>query len=433
MHSHLPLRTIEACRVCGGTELALILSLGSLYVSDFVTDRTIPSPEERYPLELVLCDPEKGGCCLLQLKHTVDPSKMYNFYYYHSGTNALMRQALADIARQASKRAALKKGDLVLDIGCNDGTLLRSYAQKGLKLVGFDPAKNLIPEAKVGTSLIINDYFNADAFEKKLGGKKAKIITSIAMFYDLDDPNRFVADAARCLHPEGVWIIQMSYLPLMLEMNAFDNVCHEHLEYYSMTSLENLLKRHGLKMVDVELNDVNGGSFRVTIRHEDAQERPAGARRVAELKRREKKQRLDEKETYIRFGERVLAIREKLYHFIHSEVKKGKTIYAYGASTKGNTLLQYFNLDSSLIAGAAERNPDKYGKKTVGTMIPILSEDEARSRRPDYFLVLPWHFLKGFLKQERRFFKAGGRFIVPLPEVRILPPGPPRRRRAAKN
>jgi len=318
MHSHLPLRTIETCRVCGSTELAPILSLGSIFVSDFVTDRTVPSPEERYPLELVLCDPEKGGCCLLQLKHSVDPSKMYNFYYYHSGTNAMMCEALADIARQAARRVSLKRGDFVLDIGCNDGTLLRAYKPKGLKLVGFDPAKNLVPEARVGTHRIVNDYFNYEAFEKAFPNKKAKVITSIAMFYDLDEPNRFVADAARCLDPEGLWIIQMSYLPLMLEQNAFDNICHEHLEYYSVHSLRNLLKRHGLKIVDVELNDVNGGSFRVYIRHQDAEESPQGALRVAEFDRLEKKQRLDEKETYVRFGERVLAIREKLYHFIHT-------------------------------------------------------------------------------------------------------------------
>src|SRR3989338_1463252 len=182
MHSHLPLRTIETCRVCGSSELAPILSLGSIFVSDFVTDRTIPSPDERYPLELVLCDPEKGGCCLLQLKHSVDPSKMYNFYYYHSGTNAMMREALADISRQAARRVKLKKGDFVLDIGCNDGTLLRSYSKKGLKLVGFDPAKNLMPEARAGTTRVLNDYFNVAAFEEAFPGKKAKVVTSIAMF-----------------------------------------------------------------------------------------------------------------------------------------------------------------------------------------------------------------------------------------------------------
>jgi len=418
---HLSVKTITQCRVCGSHQLATIISLGSIYVSDFVSDRTA-SAEETYPLELVLCDPAPGGCSLLQLRHSVDPSKMYNFYYYHSGTNVMMRQALADITRQAEKRTPLNRGDLVLDIGCNDGTLLRSYKKKGLKLVGFDPAKNLIHEAQVGTTGIINDYFNYDAFEREFPNKKAKVITSIAMFYDLDDPNKFVADIVQCLHDDGLWIIQMSYLPLMLKANAFDNICHEHLEYYAMISLQNLLKRHRLKVVDVELNDVNAGSFRVYVRHEDGDAPAAGLGRVRALEKSEKRLRLTDKETYFRFAARIFAEREQVYHFIKREVENGKKVFVYGASTKGNTLLQYFNLDYRLIQGAAEKNPDKFGKKTVGTLIPIMSEEEAKRSKPDYFLVLPWHFLDFFLRQEKAYLKSGGHFIVPLPHMRIIPP-----------
>lgn len=417
----LGVRAITQCRVCGKRELDLIISLGSIFVSDFVTDRSAQG-EDTYPLELVLCDPEDGGCGLLQLRHTVDPSKMYNFYYYHSGTNPIMRHALADITRQAEKRVRLKKSDLVLDIGCNDGTLLRSYRTKKLKLVGFDPAKNLIPEAEHGTTKIINDYFNYDAFEARFPKKKARIITSIAMFYDLDEPNKFVADIASSLDKDGMWIVQMSYLPLMLEQNAFDNICHEHLEYYSMLSLQNLLNRHNLRAVDVEENDVNGGSFRIYIQFSDHAARTAGLKRVEAMEKREKRMKLWDKETYFDFAKRVDSVREEVYHFVHREVGKGKKIFVYGASTKGNTLLQYFNLDHRLIAGAAERNPDKFGKKTVGTLIPITSEEEARSAKPDYFLVLPWHFLKGFLAKEKKYLRSGGRFIVPLPEMRIIPP-----------
>ncbi len=418
---HLGVKVVTSCRVCGKPDLDLILSLGSIHVSDFVTDRTVQG-EETYPLELVLCDPAAGGCGLLQLRHTVDPSKMYNFYYYHSGTNDSMRRALEDITRQAERRVRLAKGDLVLDIGCNDGTLLRSYRAKGLKLVGFDPAKNLIPEAEVGTTRIINDYFNYEAYEKHFPRKKAKVITSIAMFYDLDDPNKFVSDIVSCLDQDGLWVIQMSYLPLMLKRNAFDNICHEHLEYYSLFSLQNLLRRHGLRAVDVEENDVNGGSFRVAVRFADKDAPPAGLRRVAAMEKNEKRLGLCDKETYFDFARRVDAVREEVYHFIRREAGKGKTVYVYGASTKGNTLLQYFNLGRRLIQRAAERNPDKFGKKTVGTLIPIISEEEAREAKPDYFLVLPWHFLKNFIKKERKYLRSGGRFIVPLPRMRILPP-----------
>ncbi len=414
-------RIITCCRVCGSHELASILSLGGIYVSDFVTDRASMT-EETYPLELMLCDPEEGGCGLLQLRHTVNPAKMYNFYYYHSGTNASMKKALEDIVHCASKRIRLKPGDLVLDIGCNDGTLLRAYSQKDIRRIGFDPAKNLIPEARIGTTRIINDFFNYEAFEENFHDDKVKIITSIAMFYDLDDPNVFVADIAKCLHPDGLWIIQMSYLPLMLEQNAFDNICHEHLEYYSLMSLQFLLKRHVLKVVDVQLNDVNGGSFRVYVQHEQKEPRAQGLARVRALEKKEKRYRLHEKETYIKFALRVEAIRKKIYHFIKREKARGKTIDVYGASTKGNTLLQHFNLDHHLIRAAAERNPDKFGKKTIGTLIPIISEEESRAARPDYFLVLPWHFLKGFLAREKKYFQSGGHFIVPLPKMRIIPP-----------
>ena len=416
----LGMKTLRYCRVCSSQALTPILSLGNIYVSDFVTDR-LASQAAKYPLELVLCEPKRGGCGLLQLKHTVDPSKMYNFYYYHSGTNALMREALKDITRKAEK-LPLRKGDLVLDIGCNDGTLLRSYGVQGLGLVGFDPAKNLIPEAMVGTTKIINDYFNYEAFAQNYPRRKAKVITSIAMFYDLEDPNRFVSDIVKCLDKNGLWIIQMSYLPLMLETNAFDNICHEHLEYYCMTSLQVLLKRHGLRAVDVELNDVNGGSFRVTVRPEKAKSPVAGLNRVRRMEDKEKKMRLAGKQIYLRFAARVNGIRKQVCRLIKAKQKSGKIIYAYGASTKGNTLLQYFNLDHRFIRAAAERNPDKFGKKTVGTMIPIVSEEEARRARPDFFLVLPWHFLSGFLKRETKYLRSGGRFIVPLPRLKVIPP-----------
>lgn len=421
MSEDFDFKTITQCRVCGSRELALILSLGNVYVSDFVTDR-VSASEKKYPLELVLCDPNEGGCGLLQLRHTVNPEKMYRFYYYHSGTNAMMREALSDITRCAVRKAPLKQNDLVLDIGCNDGTLLRSYGSRGVKLVGFDPAKNLIPEAEVGTTKIVNDYFNRKVFEEHFPGKKARIITSIAMFYDLDDPNQFVSDVAQCLHEDGLWVIQMSYLPLMLEMNAFDNICHEHLEYYSMFSLKNLLSRHRLKPVDIELNDVNAGSFRVYVQHESMKAPAGGLKRVERLEKKETRLGLGDKETYFEFASRVDKVRKKTYHFIKKEVEKGKVVYAYGASTKGNTLLQYYSLDHHLIQGASEKNPDKFGKKTVGTLIPIVSDEEARRVNPDYFLVLPWHFLDNFIKQEKKYLATGGHFIVPLPEMAVIPP-----------
>lgn len=411
MRNNRNYRAITKCRSCGSNHLAPIFSLGSLYVSNFVDS---PRAQKiKAPLELVLCQ----QCSLLQLRHTVSPEKMYRAYWYFSGVNKTMRRELAEIALKATRLANLKSGDLVLDIGSNDSTLLLSYKKKNLKLVGFEPAKNLMPCARIKNVKIINNFFNYSDWQKLFGRAKAKIITAIAMFYDLDDPNKFVADVAECLDEKGVFIIQMSYLSSMLQQNAFDNICHEHAEYYSLASLEKLLERHRLEVFDVILNDVNGGSFRIYIQHQG--QRPI-KNSVARLRKFEKKLSLSDKKIYQDFVSRVIFLGKKLSSFIKKEVKNGKKVYIYGASTKGNTLLQFYNLDHTLIKAAAERNPNKWGKKTIATLIPIISEEQARRERPDYFLILPWHFLKEFIQRERDYLRAGGKFIVPLPNFKII-------------
>jgi len=399
-----------------------VLSLGDQFVSTFVDQPADNEKVPKAPLELVLCDPGSGGCSLLQLRHTVPADLMFKHYWYRSGINKSMTEALADIATSAEKTVALREGDIVVDIGCNDGTLLRSYKTPGILLVGFEPATNLLPFAEVGTSKIVNDYFTLEAYTKHLANR-AKVITSIAMFYDLEDPNKFVEDVTQCLREDGVWIIQMSYLPSMLRQNAFDNICHEHLEYYSLMSLRNLLDRYGLEVFDAELNDVNGGSFRVYVRHGDSRwvgNLHQSRERVANLEKIEADMKLDRIDEYGAFASRVRSICDELYSFVKNEHENGKKIYVYGASTKGNTLLQFCKLDRTLIAAAAERNPDKWGKRTVGTLVPIISEEKARADKPDYFLVLPWHFIEEFKEREKAYLDAGGKLIVPLPNFRII-------------
>jgi len=333
-----------------------------------------------------------------------------------------MRAALAEIAEVAEQSTPLSSNDVVLDIGCNDGTLLRSYRRNDLKRIGFEPAANLVEDARVGTTAVVNDFFSSAAYEAHFGKAKARIITSIAMFYDLENPNQFVEDVARCLEKDGLWIIQMSYLPSMLEQNAFDNICHEHLEYYSLTSLRALVSRHGLRICDVHLNDVNGGSFRVFLRHDSSSLRglPGDAERLKNLESHEDNLGLRRNLVYEKFARRVEDVKANVCRFIRGEVARGKTVYAYGASTKGNTLLQYFGLDSKLIGAAIEKNKDKWGKQTVGTGIPIISEEEGRAANPDYMLILPWHFLNEFRDREKQFLEGGGKFIVPLPRFRVL-------------
>jgi len=407
---------ITKCRVCDSKNLVEILSLGEQYVSDFV-----PSPEEhgeKAPLEFVLCI----DCFLLQLRHSYPKEPLYRNYWYASGVNQTMRAALANITAQAQKLVALKPGDVVIDIGSNDSTLLRSYRTKGLRLVGFEPAKNLMKLAQLENGTIINNFFNYKEFEKRMPGAKAKIITSVAMFYDLEQPNAFVDDIKKCLDAQGIWINELGWAPMVFDVNAFDYMCHEHLELYTLYSMENLLKRHDLEVFDVETNNINGGSFRLYIRNKGAKTKsfPGAAERVQKMRDYEKEKGYTKIDVYKDFARRVVRLKKQIHDFIASEVKKGKKVYVYGASTKGNTLLQYCNLDHSLIVAAADRNPNKWGKFTVGTNIPIISEEQARREKPDFFLVLPWAFIKEFRERESEFYKNGGRFIVPLPEIKIV-------------
>jgi len=411
------------CRVCDGS-LEPVLDLGEHYVSDFISPGA--SDGTKAPLELVIC----RRCRLLQLKHTVPGETMYRNYWYRSGTNQTMRNALADIANKAETLIHMHGGDSVVDIGCNDGTLLAAYKTVGVRKIGFDPAENLaVFSGKIADKLVVG-YFDAETFQADadLRGCRPKIVTSIAMFYDLENPNKFVSDIKTVMDPEGLWIVQMSYLPLMLKTNEFGNICHEHLEYYSLKSFEYLLNLHGFEIVDVELNDINGGSMRAYIRNRnadpsrfaDATYRELAAERAQALREQEAHLGLDDIEVYREFGVWVDRIKEDVVGFIKDQVGRGKKVYVYGASTKGNTLLQYFGLDRTLITAAAERNPDKWGKVTVGTHIPIVSEEQARSENPDYFLVLPWHFLEEFQAREKEYLLGGGRFIVPMPHFRLI-------------
>jgi hypothetical protein len=328
-----------------------------------------------------------------------------------------MRKALEDIVVKACEVAQPREGDIVLDIGCNDGTLLRSYKIPGLKLVGFEPAKNLVEEARKGTGFIFNDFFGYELFRQKFSGSKAKLITSIAMFYDLDDPDTFVADIVKCLDARGVWVIQQNYLCSMLEQNGFDNIGHEHLTYYSLGTMSQLLSNHDLEIFDVEKNDVNGGSFRTYV----ARKGQFPVREsVQTMKESEKKLFSTKPSIYSTFAKNVGRVRSQLSEFITEQTKNGKIVYVYGASTRGNTILQYCKLDHHLIKKATDANPEKWGRKTPGTEIPIVSKDEARRDKPDFFLVLPHHFLKEIMSEEKKYLESGGKFIVPLPEFRIV-------------
>ena len=411
------LKTLVNCRVCDNNNLKHIISLGNQHLVDFLEDDD--EKKTVAPFELSLCNKSQGGCGLLQLQHTVPPDLLYRRFWYKSGVNQTIRNDLEDIVSSAEKLCMLNDQDFVIDIGANDGTLLRFYKNRSLNLVGFEPATNLMDDAKIGNTEIINNYFNSNDFIEKFGSNKAKVITSISMFYDLEKPNDFVRDLSKILSKDGVWILQMNYLVTMLQNNAFDNIVHEHLEYYSLQSLEYLLSKHDLEVFDISFNNINGGSIRTYIKHKDCTKFSI-TDSVQETRQSEKNLGLDDEKPYLDFANSIKNQKTQTYDFIKNEVDNNKIIHVYGASTRGNTLLQYYGLNSDLIKVASERNPSKWGKRTVGTNIPIISEDESRKIKPDYYLILPWYFLDEFLEREKLFLKEGGKFIVPLPKFKII-------------
>ena len=419
-------KEISCCRACQFEKLIDVLSLGSLAVSDFV-DNPVIETGIKAPLELVLCDPEQGGCGLLQLRHTVSSEAMYRNYWYRSGINQTMTQELADIAGSAVRAVGLQAGDFVIDIGANDGTLLRGYDVPGLNTIGFEPARNLYQYGKNGTTEIIVDFFNYAAWSQAYGEAKAKAITAIGMFYDLDDPNSFLSDICKCLDDNGVFIVQMMYMPFALERNAFDGICHEHLEYYTLHSLENLLARHRLEIFDVQMREkINEGSVRFFARKQSALVHGAstcdsdGKARLEVLRNSEKKLGLQNLSTYAELAKRIEADRRITLEFLRQEKGNGKKIHGYAASTKGNTTLQYYSISKELIEAIADRNPVKWGKYTVASGIPIISEEESRSQKPDYYFILAWHFLDEFVCREKEFLERGGKFVVSMPEFKII-------------
>jgi NDP-4-keto-2,6-dideoxyhexose 3-C-methyltransferase len=409
--------------VCGSPELTDVLSLGDQCIAGAFAEPGGEQPVQRaIPLELVRCDMtrDENACGLIQTRQTVPGSILYHSYWYRSGINRTMTENLHGIAQGAQELVGLAPGDLVIDIGCNDGTLLDGYTAEKLSCLGFDPSDVARYAVEKGYE-VIPDFFSAAPIMERYADRKAKVVTSIAMFYDLEHPRDFVADVAAVLARDGVWVIELHYLPSMLERNSFDAIVHEHLEYYSLAVIERLLAEEGLVVVRAELNDINGGSIRLFIGHYGQLElAPEDFRAVQALRIREFELALDSPEPYERFRRDVERVRSDLRELCDRETTAGKSIHVYGASTKGNTILQYVGLDKSVIPYAADRNSDKWGSETIGTGIPIISEAESRAMKPDYYLVLPWHFLDEFVDREQEYLSNGGRFIVPLPDVRVV-------------
>lgn len=407
---------ISRCRISGSTNLVNVLSLGEQYLTGvFPVSRD--QPVTKGPVDLVWC-PDSG---LVQMKQSYSLGEMYGDNYgYRSGLNQSMVNHLQAKVKTLLKKANPSPNDIILDIGSNDATSLKSYPAN-LRRIGIDPTGNKFREYYPADISLVPDFFTADNFRKIFPKEKARIVTSIAMFYDLEDPVKFASDIEQVLADDGIWHFEQSYLPSMLRTNSYDTVCQEHLEFYSLIAVKYILEKAGLKIIDIEMNDINGGSFAVTAAKKTSSQNSNEAV-IRWMLEEEERMGLNTVEPYLLFAERVQEHRESLVSLLDKLKKAGKRVIGYGASTKGNVLLQYCNISTNYLDCIAEVNKDKFGAFTPGTLIPIKSEEEALAMKPDYFFVLPWHFRNNILNREnaKEFRASGGKFIFPLPYIEIV-------------
>ncbi len=408
-------RKLQACRLSGSDHLVSVLNLGTQALTG-VFPKTREQPVTSGPLELVWC-PDSG---LLQLGHSYNPDEMYGENYgYRSGLNQSMVDHLTDKVSFLERTTRLRSGDVVLDIGSNDATTLKAYATAGLTRIGIDPTGEKFRAYYPNGIGLIPDFFSAAAF-CSASAAPAKIVTSISMFYDLESPVAFAQQVASVLAPDGIWHFEQSYMPSMLRMNSYDTICHEHLEYYSLHAVKKILDAADLQLVDVGTNAVNGGSFAVTAALRSNRSIRPNHAVIDWLLHQEERMDLGTPKPYRDFEERVFRHRQDLVRLIHALNADGKKILGYGASTKGNVMLQFCGFSPADLPAIAEINPEKFGSFTPGTHIPIVSETEARAMAPDYFLVLPWHFKSGIVRREKEFLQRGGKLIFPFPEIEII-------------
>lgn len=415
---------LKKCKICGNTNLKNVLFINEQYISaTFVkTNKDNNLTKIRTPLTLVLCsqNEKQDNCGLLQLLEITEPDLLYRQYFYRSATNDTMRKDLKDVVDKVNEIVNIQNNDIVVDIGSNDCTLLNFY-KNNLQLVGFEPAQNIKFIDQNKKIKVFPNYFNSEDFNKNFN-KKAKIITSCAMFYDLADPKKFVSDIEKILDDNGVWCVQISYLVSMLKFNNFYDICHEHLSYYSIETFEAVIKDFNLKLFYAQTNDVNGGSIRLFVCRKNNSNylKKEFTKELDSLKLEEKKYDLRNIATYKEFQKSINKIKEKTNSFVNDIINSNNKIFALGASTKGNILLQHFGLDKSKIPYISERNPEKVGLRCLGSDIELISEESARSKMPKAFLVLPWNFKDEIVKREKKYLNEGGILMFPMPYPHIV-------------
>jgi 2-polyprenyl-3-methyl-5-hydroxy-6-metoxy-1,4-benzoquinol methylase len=403
-------KKINHCRVCKNPNLIEVIDIGKQSITgDFL--KSVKQELKKISLKILFCK----KCYLLQLKNTTNPNILYKNYWYVSGTNKTMTNHLKQLSTILKKKIKFKKNESILDIGCNDGTFLKNF-KSDLNLYGVDPARNPTSLIKNKRIKLINNFFCKKNLEK-CGVKRStfKLITSISMFYDVDDPIKFIDDIKFFLKNDGIWVVEMNYLGKMLTNQTFDMIGHEHLTYFSLLAFKNLIKNSGLFINSVTKNEINGGSIRLFISRKNYSDKT-----VSNLESYENKIRIKDALTYKKFNNKIKIYKKKLRSIVLKLYNKKKKIAILGASTRGNTILQFCNLNSRYFVGASDRNPMKNRLFMSGSHIQIFSENFIRKLKPDIMFVLPYFYKKELINRELLFLKQGGKFIIPLPKPSLV-------------
>ena len=404
---------IKKCRNCKSKSIATLFDLGNLRFTG-----KFPKFGEKIPygnLTLVMCK----LCKLVQLREIFDMKYLYNKDYgYRTGINSTMKKHVFNVVNKLTKKSNIKNGDHVLDIASNDGTLLSNYNSKLLKW-GIDPIIKKFKNEYKTINYKIPDFFDYKHIINKKKDVKFKIITALSVFYDLENPNKFLSHIKKVLDKDGIFYLEFQDLMLILKHNMFDTICHEHLEYYSFTVINKILKKHSLRIFDHNYNEINGGSAAYFICHENSNYK-TNLKKYNNIIKNEKKIKIEEISTYIKFKKRIDKLRLNLNTVIKKIEKKGQTIHGYAASTKGNVLLQHYNIKNDNIKFISDRNPRKKNLYTPGSNIKIITESESRKMKPNFYLVLAWHFKKEILLREAAIRRKGTKFIFPLPSVKVV-------------
>jgi NDP-4-keto-2,6-dideoxyhexose 3-C-methyltransferase len=410
------------CRICGNSNLIEVLDLGNQVLSCVFPSEAECDPSHS-PLVLVKCQSNGNSnsnvCGLVQLKHTAEVSEMYGTTYgYHSSLSPTMVKHLESKVNQLVSLVKPQKNDLILDIGCNDGTLLNAYEKYGeFQRFGIDPSSEKFKHFFQPDVDVTFDFFSGKVAQAKFGDAKCKIITSIAMFYDLDDPRSFVNDVAYCLHEQGIWSLELSYLPMLLNQLTYDQICHEHVTYYGLRELQYLFVEAGLKVIDISFNDINGGSIYLLVAHRESKYSiNQDAIHGALLQERN----LQNLETYERYSRRINQHKDDVRQFFEQCKLNGKSVYGYGASTKGNIVLNFCGISREMLPAIGDLNTEKHGRFTPGTRIPIWSHEKIKEFKPDYLFVLVWHFRTEVIRSEMHYLESGGKLVFHLPRFHIV-------------